>query len=193
MLRTCIFVASLILSTFAYGQCVNSATASCNVYQACFDKYCPCKDKNDDYFMSFGKKYCEAFLANTTLSEAGKAWRDTTLVCLQEKAVEVLPIDNPMSCDCAKMKSFAMSTHVDCYTQSKASLCDLPLTDVTSVTNTIIFNKAFINVLKDSPEAIQQVRGVFQKCSTTAKEENRRKRWAFLLKVLNGKLTAKGD
>ncbi|MGY6164176.1 hypothetical protein [Paraburkholderia strydomiana] len=171
-----------------FAQCANSILPSCNVYESCFERYCPCKDKTDEYFLSFGKKYCEAFLSNTSLSEDGKKWREATLTCLQEKVVEVLPIDDPKSCDCSKMKAFAMGTHVACYTLPGKSICDLPISDIGSISNTIIFNKTFIDILKEGPEATKQVRAVFEKCSTSAKEDDRRKRWAFLLRMLNGKL-----
>ncbi|PDQ20101.1 hypothetical protein CN311_16025 [Mesorhizobium sanjuanii] len=110
---------------------------SCGVYEACFAKYCSCSGENE-YFLSYGKPYCEKFLATDDgWSDAGKKWRDATLLCLQEKIVPQLDISEDPQCDCKKMKEFAFQTHVDCYTQAQASVCDLEWTDYKKIYDTI--------------------------------------------------------
>ncbi len=109
-------------------QCVSTATPSCKVYDTCFEATCKCESSLFPYFISYGKKYCERFLASTNWSSSGASWRDKTLVCLQEKIVLMLPT-NGLPCDCKALKAAAFQIHVACYTQPNASVCDLGLGD----------------------------------------------------------------
>jgi hypothetical protein len=78
------------------------------------------------------------FLDLSGLPTQGKAWRDSTLRCLQEKIVPELPPDGQAdSCDCKSMQVKAFDIHVSCYTQSGASICDLPATDWALIFNAI--------------------------------------------------------
>jgi hypothetical protein len=124
---SCLYIVFFMSSAAA--QCVNSAKLSCDVYPSCFEKYCPCESTSDGYFLRYGKKYCDRFLASDKWSEKGKAWRDATLLCLQERIVPRLNISPNPSCDCKVMKDFAFQTHVDCYTQASASVCSLEFSD----------------------------------------------------------------
>ena len=111
-------------------RCLNTETPSCSVYESCFADLCPCFDSEYEYFTSYGKKYCEAFLDLSTLSSAGKLWRDATLRCLQEKIVPILPINKASdNCECESIQTKSFDFHVSCYTQSHASICDLPVGD----------------------------------------------------------------
>src|ERR1700722_20736105 len=113
-----------------YAQCVNSITPSCGVYDTCFSKLCACSESEFEYFNSYGKKYCQVFLNLPGLSDKGKTWRDNTLRCLQEKIVPELPPDGQAdSCDCKSTQIKAFDIHVACYTQTGASICDLPAAD----------------------------------------------------------------
>jgi hypothetical protein len=85
---------------------------------------CSCESTPDRYFISYGKQYCERFLGATDWSQAGRIWRDKTLICLQEAIVPQLPKDG-QTCNCSAMKGLAFQAHVHCYTQSDASICDL--------------------------------------------------------------------
>ena len=105
-------------------QCRNTTTPSCDVYASCFAKYCPCSGQSE-YFLSYGKKYCERFLASNKLSEAGKKWRNATLRCLQEKIIPRLDISEHPTCNCSAMRQYALDTHVSCYTEPEASICKL--------------------------------------------------------------------
>lgn len=118
-------------------QCVNSAVPSCGVYESCFAKFCPCSGSSDEYFLTYGQKYCERFLAKDNLSAAGKKWRDATLTCLQETIVPRLDISTSPQCDCAAMRKFAFDSHVACYTQPGASICDLPVSEMVSIGMTV--------------------------------------------------------
>ena len=120
----------------ALGQCVSSAKLSCAVYEQCFAKYCPCRS-GSEYFMSYGKRYCEQFIKVTDFSEAGQGWRDSTLRCLQETIVPKLPKSENELCDCERMKVFAFDLHVACYTRAGSSICNLPRSDWAKISSII--------------------------------------------------------
>lgn len=178
---------ALACTSIANAQCVNSIEPSCGVYSSCFAKHCNCADSNE-YLMSFGENYCKGFLEEHNFSAAGAAWRSSTLRCLQESLVPIIPFEGGKSCDCAKVKAFAYSSHVECYSQPGASVCDLPIQDIGLIAKTIIFDKAFISLMKEYADGYAQVKGVLEKCSTTAKEEEARKKWQFYLKLVKGKV-----
>jgi hypothetical protein len=117
------------IATEASAQCQTDAHLSCAVYNTCFDKYCPCENTNDGYFIRYGKKYCDRFLGSTGWSAKGNSWRDKTLFCLQQRIAPKLSIVANPTCDCKTMKQFAFQTHVECYTQPGASVCQLELSD----------------------------------------------------------------
>lgn len=169
-------------------QCVNSIEPSCSVYSSCFEKHCNCAGSDDEYLISFGKNYCEAFLNNHEFSNAGEKWRDSTLRCLQEALVPIIPLETGKACDCASVKTFAYSSHVACYTQPDNSACDLPFSDIQLIAATVIFDQKFVSLMKEYKEGYKQVKGVFEACSTTSKEEQTRKKWAFYLKLIKGKV-----
>jgi hypothetical protein len=138
LFAACTLFLALLVPVSARAQCVNTAQPSCGVYNTCFAKLCPCDQSPYEYFNSYGKKYCEVFLQSSALSKAGVAWRDSTLHCLQEKIVPLLPPDGQAaSCNCGSMQQQAFDTHVACYTQPKNSICDLPDSDWA-----VIFNAA---------------------------------------------------
>ncbi len=168
--------------------CVNSITPSCDVYDSCFNKYCNCTGSDEEYLMSFGKQYCDAFLNEHSFTSNGNQWRDNTLRCLQEAIVPSIPFTDTKSCNCQEVKKIAYTSHVSCYTQPNSSVCDLPSADIKLIATTIIFNSKFISAMKDYSLGIEQVRDTFTKCSSTAKEEGNRKQWTFYSKLLHGKL-----
>lgn len=144
----------------AVAQCANATQLSCAVYDRCFTRYCSCTGDASEYFRSYGRKYCDRFLASSGWSAAGQQWRDKTLLCLQERIVPKLDISDRPSCDCKAMKSFAYRTHVDCYTQTSASICNLTYAD---------FKKIFdiIDVRDDlfgDPYGRAQMRDVLEIC-----------------------------
>ena len=51
----------LMQSNYIQAQCIIQGPLSCNVYNTCFDRYCPCTGA-DNYFISYGRKYCDRFL-----------------------------------------------------------------------------------------------------------------------------------
>ena len=98
---SCTSVVLMLSGTLAYAQCQSGAHLSCAVYTTCFDKYCPCEATGDGYFIRYGKKYCDRFLASTGWSKKGNKWRNQTLLCLQESIVPKLSITEPPKCDCS--------------------------------------------------------------------------------------------
>lgn len=113
-------------------QCVNPANPNCDFYSRCMEQTCKCGFEKPGYALSYGKKYCGRFLAESAFSPSGARWRDATLRCLQEKLVSALPT-NAARCDCGKLRDVAFASHVACYTQPGNSVCDLPAGDVLKV------------------------------------------------------------
>ena len=159
-------------------QCANAVTPSCAVYESCFAKYCPCDGKPTEYFRTYGLKYCKAFLANSSLSSQGQAWRDSTLVCLQESIVPKLDISANPTCSCGEMRTFAFNTHVACYTKPGASICELPSSDVTAIAKTVD--------IKDLVDGAgwRQMRDIAAQCEASAPDDGRRTAWKTMAKVL---------
>ena len=121
--------------------CLSTISPTCDLYSECFSRQCNCAGSEHEYFISHGKKYCEAFLQNSSLSERGKAWRDSTLRCLQESIVPLLPSDSSKACDCEATETKAYVSHVACYTQPTNSICDLPLSDWLNIGSTADLHK----------------------------------------------------
>jgi hypothetical protein len=119
----------------ALAQCANNVVPSCNIYATCFAKYCPCNG-DDEYFLSYGKRYCDQFLGLPDFSSEGKKWRDKTLICLQEAIVPKLDISNKPVCDCKIMKQHAFVSHIRCYL-ADPSICSLPATDKLKILNAV--------------------------------------------------------
>lgn len=155
----------------AQAQCANAVQPSCGVYDACFTKYCPCQGQAPEYFQTYGKKYCSSFLQNASFSAAGKKWRDRTLVCLQEKIVPHLDISPTPKCDCAAMRTIAFDSHVACYAQPDASICDLPLADLAEIFKTIDYADLF------DREGWKQMLEVANVCLVKAPDDGRRAQW----------------
>ncbi len=162
----------------AYAQCASAVTAGCGVYKSCFAKYCPCQGDPEEYFESYGLKYCERFLTTTNSSKEWMQWRDLTLLCLQEAIVPKLDISASPKCDCGKMKVFAFQTHVACYTKPGASICSLGLADISTTMKTIQIQDAF------TKEGWSQMLQVTKICETTAPEDGRRTLWSAAAKIL---------
>lgn len=127
--RTLLVCIAFFIPGDAIAQCASAASPSCAVYSSCFERYCPCSGPSN-YFTNYGLKYCRRFLMEDGWSDAGRRWRDRTLVCLQEAIVPHLPIGAPATCNCDEMRDLAYNSHVQCYTQPGASVCDLPASDV---------------------------------------------------------------
>lgn len=93
-----------------------------------------------DYYMGYGDKYAHRFadLGPLQLSSAGLAWRDRTLMALQN-AIEAKRIEDPagfaqLECDPEAFKAFAYATHTDAYIDS--GLFDLSAQDLAVIAMT---------------------------------------------------------
>lgn len=96
-------------------QCVNSIETSCSVYSTCFEKHCNCAGSEDEYLISFGMNYCNAFLSEHEFSSTGKLWRDSALRCLQESLVPIIPLDESKTHgESGTDHGFPVLTKVDC-------------------------------------------------------------------------------
>jgi len=163
----------------AFAQCANSPVPSCTVYESCFSKYCPCNGDPNEYFESYGGKYCKRFLEEVEFSPSGKKWRDSTLICLQEVIVPKLNISENPTCDCAEMKKFAFDSHVACYTQPETSMCNLPITDLNKIRKLIENSDLF------SSDGWQQMKQVAKICEKTAPNDGRKSIWKALVTILS--------
>lgn len=172
-----VLTVNVLSSGTAHAQCVNTVTPSCGVYETCFAKYCPCQGESD-YFISYGKKYCEAFLGAANFSEAGRRWRDRTLTCLQEAIVPKLDISENPSCNCSEMRTIAFTSHIACYTQAGASICELGLSDLNEIRRIIDTGDVL------SIDGMKQTKAVAVICKTTAPDDGRRTLWAALAAAL---------
>lgn len=128
----------------------------------------------DEYFETYGLKYCGAFLANANFSHEGRKWRDSTLVCLQEAIVPKLDISTAPKCDCAAMRSHAFASHVACYTKPGASICNLPVGDLNEIRKTIGLGDML------SGDGRQQMAQVALICAGSAPDDGRRATWRAL-------------
>lgn len=177
LISTLIMSFAIMLGAEASAQCLNTPNASCGVYKSCFAKYCPCKGPNE-YFVKYGKKYCEAFLTSGNFSNDGARWRDRTLTCLQERIVPKLDISESPSCNCAEMRLFAFETHVACYTQSNSSICDLGLSDLNEIRRIIDLSDLL------SIDGLRQTKAVVEICKAAAPDSGRRALWESLSLIL---------
>ncbi|WP_174999076.1 hypothetical protein [Rugamonas aquatica] len=178
--RCVLFIFVIFCEKYALAQCVNSATPSCGVYTQCFAKYCNCSTSSSEYFISYGKNYCERFLGNTKFSKEGEKWRNATLVCLQEAIVPHLEITEPVkACDCPAMRKVAIDSHVGCYTQPSNSICNLPTEDLVEIGKIVALKDIF------SKEGWDTMKQIAAKCKTTAGSADKRDRWDTMSKALN--------
>lgn len=93
-----------------------------------------------DYYLEYGQKYADRFssLDDRDLSDEGLAWRDKTLVALQQ-AIEDKRISDPegfaeLERDPDAFRRFAFETHPDAYVDS--GLYDLPAQDLLVIAGT---------------------------------------------------------
>jgi hypothetical protein len=132
MFRHCVVLGAILMvacpsSAPAAARKVAAVRAGCDVYNQ-LERRCHCAGAGN-YFLGYGRKYCERSLAETGWSQAGVLWRNRTLVCLQRALSEAIPKNRAQRCDCQAIKSFAFDTHARCYTQLPTSICRLPLSD----------------------------------------------------------------
>lgn len=132
------------------------ARLSCDVYSQ-FERRCHCADAGN-YFLAYGRKYCERALAEAGWSQAGTLWRNRTLLCLQRALYEAIPKHRAQRCDCQQIKRFAFETHVRCYTQQPTSVCRLPLSDWLTAYRVIDANDLL------SEDGTRQILAITQTC-----------------------------
>ena len=105
-----------------------AAPRACELYRQ-LERRCDCPANN--YFGSYGRKYCERFMLSAGWSPAGLRWRDRTAACLTAELTRFLP--RARGCGCADVKAFAFESHARCYTAQPASACKLPLSDIARI------------------------------------------------------------
>jgi hypothetical protein len=138
-----------------------SLNFSCDYYRECLEPQFSCGELG--YPLGYGEKYCNKFYKknelnlNKNLSPKGEIWRDATGKCLQIVLQKKVANNELFSCDL--LTKFAFASHPKCYTQEKASICDLPVNDWKIIAN--------IPELQDllSKESRKQMKSVMAICS----------------------------
>jgi hypothetical protein len=106
---------------------------SCAYYQFRYDDFVrrmgPCGLTPPDYYLDYGKKYCETFTAELrpTLSPGGQAWLDRARCLLQEYLEDGLKKDPAVEQDSDKLRKLAFDTHPNAYWD--AGLHDISVED----------------------------------------------------------------
>ena len=105
----------------------------------------------DGYLLGFGGKYAERYMVEVRpgLSEAGQAFLDGVLVCLQEGLAAGMS-DDP-TCDAIETAGFG--AHAPCYEAN--GFCDLPIEDVARIAAAIDAEDQGIPAEQEAIEAIQ--------------------------------------
>ena len=155
-----IFIVTAIFSIFfsanVNGQSVNRTQLSCDIYNR-LSQRCNCEGQ-ENYLLTYGRRYCYRFLDATDWSPRGSEWRNQTLACLQTALIENLAKTSPLVCDCKRLKDFAFQTHVRCYTQQAASVCRLPISDLVTIYRII----DSVDLL--DPYGLRQILGIIRIC-----------------------------
>jgi hypothetical protein len=137
-----------------------NAVPGCGFY-ARVSRACGCRDSNN-YFLKSGGRYCELFRNSTGWTPAGARWRDRTFVCLERALARGIARLPGGGCDCKSAEAIAWQTHVDCYTEASASVCRLPLSDITKIYRMIDAADLL------SPLAIGQILAIAGRCALSA-------------------------
>ena len=135
----------------------HSLTERCSWYGSCLEQNIPCGDAG--YALSYGKKYCDRFVAQSYTSSKTAAWRDATLTCLQRSLAQSVANPKPASCNAIADDAFAQ--HVTCYTQQQASICDICSDSADDLLQ--IFTTVDIPEYKD-PRSWKAAYGVLKTC-----------------------------
>ena len=154
-LLTVLACAVVLICSGAQARPVGPSTLNCGFY-AELDRRCGCGGR-DHYFLDYGQRYCERVVHATGWSPAGLRWRAHTLSCLKNELARALA-RSPHRCDCARVRTLAFDSHVQCYTLKAASVCALPLSDVRKIYQ-IIDTADLID-----PAGFKQVLGVTLAC-----------------------------
>lgn len=108
--------------------CKRPRQNQCLFYSTCLESRLECG--KGGYPIGFGQKYCLKSIENKALSAKGEAWKTATITCLQKALIPFTnknTIKQPQTCD--QLQEVAFDSHVQCYTQAKANICDLSIMD----------------------------------------------------------------
>ncbi len=143
--------------------CTKPKAGQCGFYAQCIESKYKCGA--DGYPLGYGAKYCDRFsaLSPNDLSPKGLVWRDHTLVCLQQRLADLLVTSHNVN-TCGDLKTYAFRSHVGCYTQPFAPVCDLAVGDWFTIA-TVVDLKEY----RDS-SGRDQVLEVIRKCGPAVKE-----------------------
>src|SRR5262245_2204441 len=120
-------------------------TCTCEYYQFRYDvvlkAMVPCGKTPPDYYLNYGRKYCDMFTATLRpkLSAKGKAWLDKARCLLQEYLEDGLKKDPAVEQDSDKLRKLAFDTHPNAYWD--AGLHDISVADKAQVALTPDFKE----------------------------------------------------
>jgi hypothetical protein len=108
----------------AFADCENPETNDCWFYVDCLEEKFECGYTG--YPVSYGFKFCRKFQKAEKFSKRGRAWINSTMLCLQQRLVPFMGLnyENNDSA-CKAIEDWGFSTHASCYTEHENSFCDL--------------------------------------------------------------------
>ncbi len=105
--------------------------------------------KAPKYYLSYGKKYCEAFeKLKPSLSGFGQTWVDKTAYSLQVRMEKLLQNRPSVEVNEKELKKCAYQSHTDAYLESGFKY--LPLSDILKISQTISFWDKVIGIVEIS-------------------------------------------
>jgi hypothetical protein len=118
-------------------KCEAPRPRSCSFYIDCIEENFHCG--NSGYPVDYGNRYCEIFKdLDTELTEKGRQWRDSTMLCLQETLLEQIITSSRPRIGCQQIESWGFGSHAPCYTQEGRSICFLdPIRDLPTIISAI--------------------------------------------------------
>ncbi|TPX69593.1 hypothetical protein SpCBS45565_g02314 [Spizellomyces sp. 'palustris'] len=138
--------------------CTAPTPHTCTFYTSCLEVAIPCGP--DGYAIGYGNKFCSKFQENADkFTDKGEEWMYKVMSCLQESLVPKLPnnsTSSPKPMSCSELKSFAYSTHPNCYLS--AGVCTLHPKDWIVLLNSIGIQELF------TIETIEQALAVAKGC-----------------------------
>ncbi len=148
----------LFLNFNAFGNCTPKAR-DCSFYRKCLQPKFNCDAS--EYPIGYGEKYCNKFngLGMLDLSDYGILWRDETLTCLQSALVPSIAMNSTIN-TCNQLTELAFDSHPSCYTNNYMSICELPISDWTTI-GTVV-DAADLASLR----SLKQIASVIKTCSS---------------------------
>jgi len=151
-------IISLFFAYNSLASCSSPQANDCSFYRKCVQSKFHCSDT--EYPIGYGEKYCNKFnnLSSSNLSSYGVLWRNETLICLQQSLVPTLNSNSSIN-TCSELEELAFDSHPGCYTNVYMSICELPISDWTTIAGVVDAGDYL------SMKSLKQVASVIKTCS----------------------------